>query len=462
MRKLFTFICILIAFASSAQISIVRSDYGSIGDKVRFAVDTPASATLDSTILLSGANQTWDFSTGLMTNKYDSMFFTAPGAGAPAATNLVMRTSNTNQFLNVDTNFVNVVLDRPTYNITGVSIKVFSFPFTDGSILTDTLTYVKSGTPASFNLAVLSSLGYDSVKVIVKGWDTTTCLGYGTLNLPDTSSSVLKVKITTISDLNFFGHQPFLGWSSLNSLAKSATGIVLHQKSVEYQWIGKNSKSYIARALMDSTGQFVNSMNYLIKKIVAPAIVLVSPNTGVRRTTINDTVQITVNAINTHFTQNTNLKASLKQGTNSLLITTINKINDSILTITFIIQPTDSIGAYKLTLNEPVYGNFSLANAFTINAATGINEQKDRLTLLSIYPNPAKDELTISFPFDTKNLKCEIFNLNGQLVFIEQPINNQASNSFKISLENISSGMYFLKITDSQTGEFISKRIVKE
>jgi hypothetical protein len=59
---------------------------------------------------------------------------------------------------------------------------------------------------------------------------------------------------------------------------------------------------------------------------------------------------------------------------------------------------------------------------------------------LSIYPNPAKDRISIysGFPFNT----VEIFSMNGKMVFQNK---NEATQSSVLKL-NLNSGMYVLKV----------------
>ena len=231
-----------------AQLTISRSDFGAIGDHVIYAVDTPSHSALNPIVLTTGANKTWNFSNGVMANKYDSCLYTAPGSGAPAAANLLMSSRNGNQYQYVDSNFVKVLLDRPNNNVTGLTLKIFSFPASLGTVSIDSINYYKIGTPLDFNAPTLITIGFDSVKAIIKAYDTTVCTGSGVIILPDSSANVLQVKIITVSTTYLMGHTPSSGWSVINSFA----GIPVHQKIVEYQWIGKNLKGYIARASMDT------------------------------------------------------------------------------------------------------------------------------------------------------------------------------------------------------------------
>jgi len=80
---------------------------------------------------------------------------------------------------------------------------------------------------------------------------------------------------------------------------------------------------------------------------------------------------------------------------------------------------------------------------------------------LSIFPNPAKSEITVSFPNDFSGIDCniEIFNIYGQKVFISQT--NSKENNIKTS-EIGSAGTYFIKVTSRDNSEPISSKFVIE
>lgn len=77
-----------------------------------------------------------------------------------------------------------------------------------------------------------------------------------------------------------------------------------------------------------------------------------------------------------------------------------------------------------------------------------------------IYPNPATDIVTIDLPanWQKKNLKFEIFNLNGQV------LNNLQTTIYKenvrLDLGKLPKGIYFVKLScEGQTG---LRKIVKQ
>jgi hypothetical protein len=361
MKKLFTIFSIAFALSSSAQISIVRSDYGAVGDKVRLAIDTPVATSFGTTVLTTGANKTWDF-TGMIANKYDSILYTAPGTGAPVTSNLLATSNTSSQYEYVDTSFVKYILDKPANNITGLTIKIFNFPMNYGGTFSDTMIYYRAGTPSDFNAPILSTIGFDSVKADIKAYNTTTCVGWGQIILPDTTCSALQIKVSTVSNLYLYGHTSASGWSLINSLA----GIAPHQKTIEYQWLGKNSKSYLARASMDTLNLTVQSFTYRVKKVVLPIIKSVSPATAHRGQTIN----IIINASNTHFTQySTSMHVYINQSTNLLNTNSVVVLNDSTLSANISISQSNPLGLYDVIVGDPVNADITLTGAFTVTAS---------------------------------------------------------------------------------------------
>lgn len=64
---------------------------------------------------------------------------------------------------------------------------------------------------------------------------------------------------------------------------------------------------------------------------------------------------------------------------------------------------------------------------------------------VSIFPNPAKDELNISLPLNGESTNVSIYNVIGEVVFTENMIANGTTSKFDIS--NLKSGVYVVKLT---------------
>ena len=77
---------------------------------------------------------------------------------------------------------------------------------------------------------------------------------------------------------------------------------------------------------------------------------------------------------------------------------------------------------------------------------------------VEIYPNPAKDVLTISFDQELSGVDISIYNLNGQLI-------NHRSNIFgdqiTLNLTEINSGFYLLELVDQNGGVEVRKVLVR-
>ena len=72
---------------------------------------------------------------------------------------------------------------------------------------------------------------------------------------------------------------------------------------------------------------------------------------------------------------------------------------------------------------------------------------------LSIFPNPAKDKIEISFE-KCQKVNIEIFELTGKLILSEIIQTNEEFN-----INNLNSGIYLIKITDEESNSFTNKLI---
>lgn len=94
-----------------------------------------------------------------------------------------------------------------------------------------------------------------------------------------------------------------------------------------------------------------------------------------------------------------------------------------------------------------------------MNGGTLSNEEVVFDSEISIYPNPAKDKLTIETFQDHRNIRIAVYNILGELkktLDLHNPKRKQ-----EISLTGLTSGMYFLKLSNSQSLSKVYK-IIKE
>jgi hypothetical protein len=95
----------------------------------------------------------------------------------------------------------------------------------------------------------------------------------------------------------------------------------------------------------------------------------------------------------------------------------------------------------------PVSRSFYYYNSFTV----GLTDQRKSFTGLNLYPNPASDQINISFSSD-KNTVIQVTILdvygNTRLV-MTQPVNMQHT-LLQIPCASLANGLYIAQITDLQ------------
>lgn len=90
-----------------------------------------------------------------------------------------------------------------------------------------------------------------------------------------------------------------------------------------------------------------------------------------------------------------------------------------------------------------------------VNGVTGIQNLSVE-NLISIFPNPAANELTVRGNSDIE--KIEITNLTGQMILTEQ-VN---SRNHKMNLENVANGVYFVKVYNTSKQISVRKLVVNK
>lgn len=85
----------------------------------------------------------------------------------------------------------------------------------------------------------------------------------------------------------------------------------------------------------------------------------------------------------------------------------------------------------------------------------GISELSNNHMINNIYPNPSDNEITISFANQNTTHRIELFDVTGKK--ISSDVTEQST--FKIKKNNISNGLYFLKITNN-VGETNTQKVI--
>ena len=83
-----------------------------------------------------------------------------------------------------------------------------------------------------------------------------------------------------------------------------------------------------------------------------------------------------------------------------------------------------------------------------VKNCTGI-DQKTLESTIRIYPNPVRNELTLSIMGKEQSLALTITNANGRLVYSEKLVNITADYSKKLDMSGFSKGIYLLKLSSN-------------
>jgi hypothetical protein len=111
----------------------------------------------------------------------------------------------------------------------------------------------------------------------------------------------------------------------------------------------------------------------------------------------------------------------------------------------------DSSAAFRIIQSQ--LSTNAVIGSLTVSAPTGITEHKSVILSSSVAPNPMTDLTNVNFESEkTMKGKVEIVNLLGA-VALSQEINiANGPNSININTENVTNGIYFLRIvSDNKT-----------
>jgi hypothetical protein len=139
------------------------------------------------------------------------------------------------------------------------------------------------------------------------------------------------------------------------------------------------------------------------------------------------------------------------------------QIQGSFNTLTTDLDEASTVGysLIKYTVINATNASDSAQFSIKYNAPSGINDNYLSFAKMDIFPNPAKDNFTIKLNFN-KNEKSDvvIFNSIGCEVFSTEVNLTEGANFVPIKINNLSNGVYFLKIL-TQDGSVTKKLIIE-
>jgi hypothetical protein len=108
---------------------------------------------------------------------------------------------------------------------------------------------------------------------------------------------------------------------------------------------------------------------------------------------------------------------------------------------------------------EPEFGRFAVYE-FGIVDFTGIEDSPDEASIVSIFPNPATDLVTINLKgLENCNVKAVIFSATNLKVYEKQFKVSGTDFTESINLKNLTPGMYILRL--EYDGKVLNRKIVK-
>ncbi len=92
------------------------------------------------------------------------------------------------------------------------------------------------------------------------------------------------------------------------------------------------------------------------------------------------------------------------------------------------------------------------------NCVAGVNEVEKKESV-KIYPNPAKNSLTISIPNNKEEMLVEFIDVSGRIV---KAINLNTNNMQVVDVSSISAGWYAVSVTRSISGRFVKPLFIED
>lgn len=240
---------------SFAQITITRSDFGSIGDKTLYAYDTLVSTTVSPGA--SGANQSWNFSSVINSMYYDSVLFTDATSDpkAPVGSNLRTIEGKDTQYLIINPSYAKFIQNASAPLTGAFALKILQFPTHYLTEFKDSSELGVTGKASAYGLPPV----YDSIIIYAKINATIKCDGWGMLTTKTGSYNTLRMK-NIVSTLFIVAGKILLTgqWTILQTSNPAP--------DISYNWMANGYKNAIASASMDTFGN-IKKFKYLVNTI---------------------------------------------------------------------------------------------------------------------------------------------------------------------------------------------------
>ena len=124
-----------------------------------------------------------------------------------------------------------------------------------------------------------------------------------------------------------------------------------------------------------------------------------------------------------------------------------------------------SFGSYYLTIHvtdvtNGVVGAYSKTSTFIINRwPTSVANANNTGNDVVLYPNPAHDEVNIVYDPSNDVKSIVVYNIIGKALSVYKTTNNTSAN---LNVENIPSGIYFVRLFNSHGDVVVTRKFTKQ
>jgi photosystem II stability/assembly factor-like uncharacterized protein len=117
-------------------------------------------------------------------------------------------------------------------------------------------------------------------------------------------------------------------------------------------------------------------------------------------------------------------------------------------------------GTYTITLKASnASGTNQAVQTITVDACVGLTENITAGNSLEVFPNPAKDEFSVTLPNTKESYNVTLVNVLGAVVFETTTVKN-AAEKLNINVANQPAGVYFLNV-QSKSEKFTRKIVIE-
>ena len=121
---------------------------------------------------------------------------------------------------------------------------------------------------------------------------------------------------------------------------------------------------------------------------------------------------------------------------------------------------TTGVHALFYTYTDPNGCTNSAFVNITVNACTGV-EGSSLANGVNVYPNPNSGEFTVSINANVGDVKMEILDMQGRVVYASAENNVQIGFTKQISMNEMPNGIYMLRLTSNDGRRIIKISVMK-